>query len=218
MDELIKKLDQLLEQKFTDTYQTLNPPVNVKILEDFSKKTGLQLPDDLIHYYINHHDGQKETICGLFFGLNFMSIENIAAEYNKIHQFFDGSLRQELSEGLRSHPENAIKRIYYHDKWIPLASDGGGNYLGIDTDPDTNGTFGQIINFGRDEDEMYVIARSFTELLGFIYDSLSNDEAYHISVDKDFLNNDKEVEMIGYKKNEQKYSHVFDALRVMLNS
>lgn len=71
-----------------------------------------------------------------------------------------------------STPENAIKKKYFHYKWLPLFSDFGGNYIGIDLDPDTNGTKGQIINFGRDEERMFVIADSLEEFFDFILTEL----------------------------------------------
>lgn len=73
-----------------------------------------------------------------------------------------------------STPENAIKKKYFHFKWLPLFSDFGGNYIGIDFDPDTNGTKGQIINFGRDEEKMFVIADNLESFFDFILSELNN--------------------------------------------
>lgn len=68
---------------------------------------------------------------------------------------------------LTSTPEGAIKKKYYHIKWIPLISDFGGNYIGLDLDPDINGKKGQVIIFGRDEENMYVIAESWEKFLDY---------------------------------------------------
>jgi cell wall assembly regulator SMI1 len=57
-----------------------------------------------------------------------------------------------------STPVGAIKIKYFYFKWLPIFSDLSGNYLGIDLDPDIEGREGQIINFGRDEEEMFVLA------------------------------------------------------------
>lgn len=57
-----------------------------------------------------------------------------------------------------STPEDAIKLKYFHFKWLPIFSDLSGNYLGIDLDPDMEGRKGQVINFGRDEEDMFVLA------------------------------------------------------------
>jgi cell wall assembly regulator SMI1 len=57
-----------------------------------------------------------------------------------------------------STPENAIRKIYFHYKWLPVFSDYSGNFIGIDVDPGEAGTKGQVINFGRDEEDMVVLA------------------------------------------------------------
>jgi cell wall assembly regulator SMI1 len=45
--------------------------------------------------------------------------------------------------------------------WVPFADDGGGNFLGLDLAPDEDGTAGQVIVYGREEDVKYVLAPSF---------------------------------------------------------
>jgi len=62
---------------------------------------------------------------------------------------------------------------YFNYKWLPVFSDYGGNYIGIDLDPDTNGKKGQIINFGRDEEIMIVLADSLEEFFDFILTEIS---------------------------------------------
>lgn len=59
-----------------------------------------------------------------------------------------------------STPENAIRKIYFYYKWLPVFSDYSGNFIGIDMDPDVAGTKGQVINFGRDEEDMVVLAEN----------------------------------------------------------
>jgi len=77
---------------------------------------------------------------------------------------------------LTSNPEGAIKKKYFHIKWIPLISDFGGNYIGIDLDPDTNGKKGQVIIFGRDEENMIVLANSWDEFLDWNLDLIKKEE------------------------------------------
>ncbi|MDO4229357.1 MAG: SMI1/KNR4 family protein [Capnocytophaga sp.] len=92
----------------------------------------------------------------------------------------------EFNSFLTSDPEGAIKTNYFNLGWLPLFSDYGGNYLGLDLDPDSRGTKGQIINFGRDEEDMLVYAESLEKFLDLILqitetkpDTLLNSE-YHL--------------------------------------
>lgn len=72
-----------------------------------------------------------------------------------------------------STPENAIKKKYFNYKWIPIFSDYGGNFIGMDLDPDVNGKRGQIINFGRDEEDMYVMADDLEQFFDLILNQLN---------------------------------------------
>lgn len=89
-------------------------------------------------------------------------------EINRTYYDFDNQLP------LTSTPEGAIKRKYFHIKWIPIISDGGGNYIGIDLDPDEKGTKGQVIIFGRDEEDMLVLSNSWSEFLDFNLEIIKN--------------------------------------------
>ena len=72
-----------------------------------------------------------------------------------------------------STPENAIRKIYFHYKWLPVFSDYSGNFIGIDMDPDISGNKGQVINFGRDEEDMVVLAENLESLFDLILIELS---------------------------------------------
>jgi hypothetical protein len=69
-----------------------------------------------------------------------------------------------------STPPNAIKHTDVFANLVPIINDAGGNYIGIDFDPDTQGTVGQIINFGRDEMRQYVAAKSLQDFLVLLID------------------------------------------------
>lgn len=90
--------------------------------------------------------------------------------------------RQELLARQDSQPPNAVQKAYAHPAWIPLARDWGGNYLAADLAPGPNGTWGQIIIFGRDYDCKYVVARSWGALLAMVADDFASP---HVHLDED---------------------------------
>jgi cell wall assembly regulator SMI1 len=100
--------------------------------------------------------------------LNFTVFSDKSYKVERTFYDFDNQI------SFTSTPENAIKKKYFHYKWIPLFSDFGGNYIGIDLDPDTNGKKGQIINFGRDEEKMLVIADSLEHFFDLILTEIKN--------------------------------------------
>ncbi|WP_066308937.1 SMI1/KNR4 family protein [Bacillus sp. FJAT-29814] len=126
------------------------------------KETGFTLPDSFKALY-SIHNGDKDYI-GLFFGLDWLSIDDILFHWKnnkKWHNEFSSS-------DIVSFEKGKIKEEYYHPGWLPIAYDGGGNYIGFDFSPGPDGTVGQIISFGRDEEKLFVISNSFQELLDLL--------------------------------------------------
>lgn len=76
-----------------------------------------------------------------------------------------------------SYPEGAIKKIYFHYKWVPLFKDHSGNFIGLDFDPDVNGKKGQVIVFGRDEENMIVVADDLESFFDFFLEHIKNHES-----------------------------------------
>ena len=65
-----------------------------------------------------------------------------------------------------------VKPLYASKRWVPFAQDWGGNHLGIDLDPDVKGVAGQVINFGRDEEDKRAIAPSITAFVEWMLGEL----------------------------------------------
>lgn len=95
-------------------------------------------------------------------GLKFVVFSSGKYDVERTFYDFDNKIT------FTSTPENAIKKQYFHYKWLPLFSDIGGNYIGIDFDPDKNGKKGQIINFGQNEEQMFVMADSLEEFFDLV--------------------------------------------------
>jgi len=80
-----------------------------------------------------------------------------------------------------SFPQGAIKKKYFNPNSMPIIFDNLGNYIGFDLDPDINGKVSQIINFGRDEKDMFVIADSFDKFLDFNLNLIQKDKDLFLS-------------------------------------
>ena len=65
-----------------------------------------------------------------------------------------------------------MKAQYANKKWIPFAIIGGNCYLGLNFDPEANGKAGQVVNFGREEEQKTVIADSFEEFVDWYISEL----------------------------------------------
>ena len=105
-------------------------------------------------------------------------LENNSWDSLDITIYYDGTFELErkidIYDAPISNPRGKIKEINFHNKWIPFLHDSTGNYIAYDLDPDHLGNKGQIIIFGKDEYENYLIAPSLTSFLKLIFDELSS--------------------------------------------
>ncbi|QRW27498.1 SMI1/KNR4 family containing protein [Rhizoctonia solani] len=65
----------------------------------------------------------------------------------------------QLLQVMASIPTGWIRKAYSCRGWLPLVTDKAGNYLGVDLAPAEQGTYGQVIVFGRDFDTKVVMFR-----------------------------------------------------------
>jgi cell wall assembly regulator SMI1 len=84
----------------------------------------------------------------------------------------DDGMLAEFSEESTSFPEGAIQRRHACRAWMPLVEMNDSNHIGIDLDPGPSGGVGQVINFGRDQERKYVLARSWAHFLEDVADEL----------------------------------------------
>jgi len=160
----------LLANEYPELNASLNPPATEADISRLETTTGLTLPDELKQLYRLHNGESGDA--GLFFGLPFISIDEAIAEW-KTWESLSGSTAT-MDSNVISVPANHIKEQYVNTHYLPISKDYGGNNIGIDLDPGPDGISGQVINFGRDEDTRFVIARSIGEFLEFILHHVKN--------------------------------------------
>lgn len=159
-----------IKQQYRPCYDNLAAGCSAADLAEFEQNSGLSLPQELKDMYFIHNGEQCEETetSGVFFGLFFMSLREAYREWREnadlIETETQGGMLQ-LSRRCISYPEQAIREIYLDLGWIPVMKDFGSNYIGLDMNPGVMGWPGQVINFGRDEDEKFVIADSWKEFL-----------------------------------------------------
>lgn len=69
----------------------------------------------------------------------------------------------------QSLPAGHVKNNRMLSNRIPIHHDGGGNFIAIDLDPDTLGTYGQIITVDHEYEEQVVLAGSLKEYIAILY-------------------------------------------------
>lgn len=165
-------LREKIESKFPALLGAIDNESNIESLSKISDLVENALPKSFVSIYANCN-GELPTGAGFIFGLSLLSTEKIIHELNVWRDIIDQGL-EGLNESCSSQTPNAIKVEYANTKWLPLLGDGGGNFIGIDFDPAPSGTKGQIINFGRDEDDKFVFAKSLDDFLVLINELLKS--------------------------------------------
>ena len=184
---MINTLTNWFQLELPEVLEDLNEPANPTQISSLEEKLNLEFPDSFKELYLVYN-GQKGKInTGVFYGLEFLSLDGIYDQWKSWAEIVDTENEEgmkALSMFSKSHIDGQIKEIYANKKWVPFAHDWGGNFLGIDFDPDVNGISGQIINFGRDEDEKFVVANSFSEFIKWYARELNNGN-YNIAQEDD---------------------------------
>lgn len=168
--------EQILEL-LTPHYRVplVNDPATEDEVQGLEAHIGYRLPDELRAIYLLHNggfptDSAEETSWLMIY--DFISLEEIASTYDlwveTIIEF--EAFPDPAAPEFFSCPPNTVKPVYFDRGWIPFAKDYGGNYLAIDFSPDTQGTVGQVINFGRDNDEHFQFSKDFTGFLKFTFE------------------------------------------------
>ncbi|MBD2358522.1 SMI1/KNR4 family protein [Tolypothrix sp. FACHB-123] len=182
MKEILNRIDNWLNNNFSEVLDTLNPGATEEEIQELENKIQIELPSSFKDLY-KWHNGQKSgTYPGLFYGLEFLSLLEVFANWQVWAELVDEDINKDILG--QSYSPGKIKEIYANKKWVPFAFDWGGNHLGIDLDPGKKGTIGQVINFGRDEDIKFVFAEDLESFLTWFITQLEAGN-YIISTEED---------------------------------
>ena len=107
------------------------------------------------------------------YGYQMLSVVEIRASWDNWRAIDEKGMNKDCAVFMSSSPVGFIKPLYTNRHWIPLAHDWGGNYIGLDFDPDIKGTVGQVIRYGRDEDEKKLIATTHNAFLDLLVTDLN---------------------------------------------
>lgn len=173
LSDFWKNYTNWLKNRVPNFGNALNPGATITEIEHLKQYFDFELSLEIQTLYQLNNGEQMSHPLGTFLGFTFLPIPflltqwkdwvTIAEEMDWADDYFGSSF-----------PKKAIKIQYCNPKWIPIFYDFGGNYIGIDHDPDEHGTYGQVINFGRDEDDKFVIANNLTTFLKFVIAEIDN--------------------------------------------
>lgn len=159
IDEKLSYIRSWTNEHYEDANNDFNSQTEPDLFSVIEEIVEEKLPDDFQTLYSisNRETGEDH---GVVFRLEFMDLKSIVHEL----KYAKSSPSEEL-EDVTSYPEKAVKLRLYHYKWLPFLTDGCGNYIGIDCDPQVNGKKGQVILYGANERVLAVLANNLYSFL-----------------------------------------------------
>ncbi len=164
-------LEAWLAEHVPMTYAMLNPGVEESDLDAFEAESGLTLPEEFKLLY-RWHDGQAESADTMepgVFSLWFRPLEQVQEQWSYSRDILNGDPEvnaevARLDEQI-SHPAGHIREVFIDAGRVPFCSTDDWNAVGIDLNPGPLGTYAQVITFGQDEHDKYVLAESLAEFI-----------------------------------------------------
>lgn len=163
MRQIWRRLERWAES--IDARPELRPGCNEADLDALEAELGRRLPADFRAFYRIHDGQERGAELGLIYGLPILPIDEVANTWRtwaEIADAWDDHSHERCLSGQRVQP------LYANRGWVPFTHDWGGNHLGVDLAPGPTGLVGQVINFGRDEQDKYVLADTFTAMWGWL--------------------------------------------------
>lgn len=139
----------------------LQPSATVEEFQLIESTLGVQLPEEMKSFY-SVYNGQVWDLGVEPFvrNLTLSPISEIINNWEFLQEEFDPD------DGLLDINYGAeVKPILWNKKWIPIADNGGGDYLCLDTDPTEVGVFGQVLYFYHDYGNRSIEAKNLYEFI-----------------------------------------------------
>ncbi|MEM9347959.1 MAG: ankyrin repeat domain-containing protein [Planctomycetota bacterium] len=167
-------IEAWLKDHAPETRHSLNRKATDKQLIKAQATIGYKFPEELANYY-QRHNGQKENAPCLVpadyasdVGYLLLSLAQAIQEWKMCNELTEaGEFRErkaDVSKGIRSK--------IWHSGWLPIGSNGGGDYLCVDLDPTKAGKAGQVLSLNHESQTRLLVAKSIKEWLINISEAL----------------------------------------------
>jgi len=134
----------------------LLPSASPQALSRAEAALGVELPDSVVAVYLVHDGlGLPAVLESRTRASALLPLAEMLEHWRSLTGLLDeGRFDDRAVEKVRG----PIKADWYNRRWLPVASDGAGNYFCIDLDPAEGGKPGQVIAFRHDSPERWLEA------------------------------------------------------------
>ncbi len=170
MKETWLKIEKILNDQFPVVLLDFNSPCSVEDLEFLKDVTNNKLKD--MYELYEMHDGQKSYDLAFSSPWRLLSVQHIKKNIKIMNEDLVVEWAEDdIYPSDEAETRGPVKSMLWNINWIPMASNGVGDLLCIDLDPDTHGKVGQIIVWWHETVLREVLFSSLSELmLEYLYD------------------------------------------------
>ncbi len=139
----------------------LQPGATVEEFQLIETTLGITLPEEMKSFY-RIFNGQvwSQGVQPFVRNLTLSPISEIIGNWEFLQEEFDpDDLLPDIEYGVE------VKPTLWNEKWIPIAENGGGDYLCLDTDPTEEGVVGQVLYFWHDWGDRTIDAKGLFEFI-----------------------------------------------------
>ena len=171
--------EQVTVEKRPNCLHILNEGASEKQISQLESLIGLKLPEE-VRASLKRHDGQKSNVISVWGGLELLSCEGIAHNWQINKELLSEETGWEDGE-----VEEGVKQQWWNPRWIPWLDNGRGDLTCIDMDPATEGSKGQIIDVGHDSGERPLLYPGFIDFMADFVEDLKSGAAFEYDDEDD---------------------------------
>ena len=167
-----KQIDQWLKEN-APKWRPLRKGASPDQIKRAETKLGIRMPAELRNLYLGHAGSRSEA--QVFpspddISHYFMSLTEAVNEWKMLNKL----LKSGDFEGLTPDSHQAIRNEWWNERWIPFASNGGGDYFCVDMAPTKQGKKGQVITHNHESGQHKLLAPSIRDWLGKLANGLED--------------------------------------------
>jgi cell wall assembly regulator SMI1 len=159
MKETWNRIEKWLQNNASKVLENLSPGTNEDKIREFENLLDIKMAADLKESYLIHN-GQITDRYPLIDDWNLLSLDNAMNEWKlmkNLHERGDFDTPACASEGVSSD--------WWNIKWLPILSNGSGDFYCVDFAPTSEGNIGQIIHFSHVDSLREKISNNWYDLL-----------------------------------------------------
>jgi len=151
-----KTFERWLSWYWPDGEVGLNRPATSLEIVDLQNALGVTLPGDYVAC-LKIHNGQRLGIGGLFEGFEYLSTNDVFAQWTMWKKLGD----EDECKHFISNAATELQKNLWNSNWIPFARNRRGDYYCLDLTPGSFDPVGQVIIISHQYGERKVLAPDF---------------------------------------------------------